>query len=527
MSDDRPQPAQAEPAPPPPGTRVPLAIAIGCAVLAVVFHARLAAWFAGDAEAPGASSSSRAVVVAAGELRIATSLEPDPPRQVGQRVHVALADAAGHPVDGARVTVSYDMPAMPGMAEMKADFAAAAAGGGAYDASFDLPMAGSWTLTVRARTASAGGAARYTLTVGTAGLTALGGAAEDAHGTEPGEVQIDPARQAAIGVRTSPAVIAPMALDVRAVGKLSYDETRLHDVVLRLGGYISDLRVDETGQTVAKGQALFQIYSPELYAAEQDYLLARGSRDAMGSAARADELVRAAETKLELLGMTPEQIRDLAAKGQPLEKITITAPASGYVIEKNVVDGAAVHAGDRVFRIAALDRIWVEADVFESDLARLAPGQAATVTLSYLPGRTYDGKVTFIYPYLDPATRTGRVRVELPNAARDLKPDMFATVTFHLGLGDRLQIPVAAVLYDGPRRVVLVDRGGGRIAPRDVTLGAQSGDRVEVLAGLAAGDRVVTSGNFLIAAESRIHAPGAFWQDAGSGSASSGSGGAP
>jgi Cu(I)/Ag(I) efflux system membrane fusion protein len=523
VSDDAPPPAAGTPARRAPGTRVPLVIAIGCAALAVLFHARLAAWFAGDDGAPGASSPSRAVVVAAGELRIATSLEPDPPRLVGQRVHVALADAAGHPIDGAHVTVSYDMAAMPNMAEMKSDFAAAPAGDGAYDAVFDLPMAGSWTITVRARTAAAAGAAHYTLTIGTAGLTALGGAAEDAHGAEPGEVQIDPARQAAIGMRTAPAVVAPMALDVRAVGKLTYDETRLHDVVLRLGGYISDLRVDETGQTVAKGQPLFQIYSPELYAAEQDFLLARGSRDAMGSAARGDELVRAAETKLALLGMTDDQIHALAAKGQPLEKITITAPASGYVIEKDVVDGAAVHAGDRVFRIAALDRIWVEADVFEADLARLAPGQAATVTLSYLPGRTYDGKVTFIYPYLDPATRTARVRVELPNAARDLKPDMFATVTFHLGMGDRLQIPVAAVLYDGPRRVVLVDRGGGRIAPRDVTLGAQSGDRVEVVAGLAAGDRVVTSGNFLVAAESRIHAPGAFWQ----GSGDAGSGGAP
>jgi Cu(I)/Ag(I) efflux system membrane fusion protein len=327
-----------------------------------------------------------------------------------------------------------------------------------------------------------------------------------------GVISVDEARQRALGVRTAQVVRQPMTLDLRAVGKLTYDESRLHDVVLRIGGYISDLRVDETGQAVRRGQPLFQLYSPELYAAEQDYLLARGSRAAMGSAARGDELVRAAETKLALLGLTRSQIAGIAKTGHPLEKITFTTPASGYVIEKDVVDGAAVHAGDRVFRIAALDKIWGEANVFEADLGKIAPGQAATVSLSYVPDRTFEGEVTFVYPYLDPTTRTGRVRIELPNAARALEPDMYANVTFHVALGDRLQIPVGSILYAGPRELVLVELGGGRIAPREVTIGAQSAGRAEVLSGLAEGETVVTSGNFLLAAESRIRGAAALWE---------------
>jgi Cu(I)/Ag(I) efflux system membrane fusion protein len=330
---------------------------------------------------------------------------------------------------------------------------------------------------------------------------------------QSGVVQLDEARQRAIGVRTEKAVTAPLTLDLRAVGKLTYDETRLQDVVLKVGGFVSGLRVTAMGQPVRKGDALFQLYSPELYAAQQDYVLARSSRDALGGAGRGDELVRAAQTRLSLLGLSPEQIQAIATSGAPIEKLVFHAPASGYVIEKNVVEGAAIHAGDRVFRIAALDKVWVEADVFEADLGRIARGQAATISLSYVPDRTFDGTVTFVYPYLDPSARTGRVRIELPNPGLALKPDMYASITFHLVLPDRLQIPASAILYTGPRRIVLVDLGAGRLAPREVKIGARAGDRAEVLSGLVAGDAVVTAGNFLIAAESRIRSSGTFWKE--------------
>jgi Cu(I)/Ag(I) efflux system membrane fusion protein len=330
---------------------------------------------------------------------------------------------------------------------------------------------------------------------------------------QSGVVRLDESRQRAIGVRTDKVTRAPMSLDLRAVGKLAYDETRLTDVVLKVSGYISGLRISSLGQPVAKGEPLFQIYSPELFAAQQDYLVARTSREALGGAGRGDELTRAAQTRLALLGVSDEQLGAIAVRGAPIEKLAVVAPAGGYVIEKTIVEGAAVRAGDRVFRIAALDRLWVEVDVFEADLGHVAKGQAVTVSLSYLPDRVFTGKVAFVYPYLDPSAHTGRVRVELPNARLELKPDMYADVTFHVALGERLQVPASAILFTGPRHIVIVDLGGGRLAPREVTLGARSGDRAEVLSGVSEGDAVVTSGNFLIAAESRIRASGTFWKE--------------
>lgn len=327
-----------------------------------------------------------------------------------------------------------------------------------------------------------------------------------------GVVQVDEARQQAIGVRLEKVVKAPMTLDVRAAGKLTYDESRLTDVVLKVSGYVSNLRVTAMGQPVKKGETLFFVFSPELFAAQQDYLLARSTREALGGS-NGDALVHAAETKLGLLGLTVGQITELARTNTPIEKLAFAAPASGYVIEKNVVEGASIKAGDRVLRLAALDKVWVEADVFEADLGRIAKRQQATVSLSYIPGRTFEGVVTFVYPYLDPNARSGRVRIELPNQGLELKPDMYANVTFHIELGDRLQIPTSAILFTGPRRVVIVDLGGGRLAPREVKIGAQSGERAEVVSGVEEGESLVTAGNFLIAAESRLRASGTFWKD--------------
>ena len=530
--------------------RVPLAVGGVLVVLALVFHARLIAWFSGE---PSGGAFSTPTTATAGNWKIAASVAPDPPQQKGNLVRAEVKDAAGKAVEGAKVTITYDMPAMGSMPEMKSSFDAKPAGSGVYESSFDLPMAGSWTIIVTASAGSTSATARYTLTVGTKGLTLLGGEGggsaagagsnevsyytcsmhPSVHAHEPGKcpvcsmdlqpvtkadeqtgvVQVDEARQKAIGVKTEKIVKAPMTLDVRAVGKLTYDETRLTDVVLKVSGYVSNLRVTAMGQPVKKGETLFLIYSPELFAAQQDYLLARSSRDALGGAGRGDELLRAAETKLSLLGLTAGQITELAKTGKPIEKLAFSAPASGYVIEKNVVEGASIKAGDRVLRLAALDKVWVEADVFEADLGRIAKGQTASISLSYIPDRAFEGTVTFVYPYLDPNARTGRVRIELPNTGLELKPDMYANVTFHVALGDRLQIPTSAILFTGPRRVVIVDLGGGRLAPREIKVGAQSGDRAEVISGLNEGESVVTAGNFLIAAESRIRASGTFWKE--------------
>jgi membrane fusion protein, copper/silver efflux system len=274
--------------------------------------------------------------------------------------------------------------------------------------------------------------------------------------------------------------------------------------------------VNATGQSVARGATLFTLYSPELYAAEQEYLIATQNRDAMrmsGDASHSERLARATETKLRLWGLGDDQLAALAKRGEPIERVPFPSPTSGVVVEKTIVDGAAVTAGQRLFRIADLADIWVEADVYESDLPRITKGMAASITLDYLPGKTFDGKVAFIYPYLDPMSRTGRVRIALPNKRLELKPDMYATVTFKLPLGPRLVVPIPAVVYTGPRRIVFVDLGTGALRPQEVTIGARSGDLIEITSGIKDGDVVVSSGNFLVAAESRVRSAGSFWED--------------
>ncbi|HWN71419.1 MAG TPA: efflux RND transporter periplasmic adaptor subunit, partial [Haliangium sp.] len=261
-----------------------------------------------------------------------------------------------------------------------------------------------------------------------------------------------------------------------------------------------------TGQPVRLGQVLFTLYSPELYAAQQELLLAQQSVTPASQA-----LARAARKRLELWGLSKAQIDRVVASGAPLENVPFLAPASGYVIEKDVVQGAAARAGERLFRIAPLHKVWVQADVYEQDLPHVRVGQKAEITFPYLPGKKYEDRIAYIYPALEGMTRTARVRIELPNQELALKPDMYADVRLQIDAGERLQVPESAVIYTGPRRLVFVDLGDGRLEPREVSLGLRAEGAYEVLDGLSEGERVVTGGNFLIAAESRIRSAAEYW----------------
>ncbi len=322
-----------------------------------------------------------------------------------------------------------------------------------------------------------------------------------------GEIVLDAGRRQQIGVTTARAELRTLAVPVRAVGKVTYDETGLTDVTLKVGGWIDELYVDRLGQPVRRGEPLFTFYSPELFEAQQEFLTAANNQRMarkVGSSESTEFLAEARRQRLRLLDLVPDQIKDLEARRAPLERVPILSPASGHVIEKNVVAGAAVEPGMRLLRIAALDRVWVEAEVYESELALLAVGTPAKVTLPYLPGRSFRGRIAFVYPWLDGATRTGRVRIELRNPGLVLKPEMYAEVAFERALGKRLAVPEEAVLYAGDRRYVFLDLGAGRLRPQAVTLGQWAGEWVEILDGLEPGDVVVTSGNFLIAAEARL-----------------------
>ena len=328
---------------------------------------------------------------------------------------------------------------------------------------------------------------------------------------EEGIVVVDEGRRQQIGVRTEPATVRPLVLEIRAVGRVQYDETRLSDVNLRMSGWVERLRVDETGQYVKRGQPLFTLYSPELYAAQTEYLAAVGKGRGDGAAVLS-ELAGASRQRLRLLGMSETQIRQLSKRDAPWEHMPIVAPSTGYVIEKAVVEGAYVEAGTRVYRIADLSRVWIDADVYEADLRHLEVGQPVRVVLPYAKSQSFEGRLDYVYPTLNDQTRTGRVRVTLPNENLDLKPDMYATVLLDVDLGRRLAVPDSSVVYTGPRRLVFVDIGEGRLRPTEVELGVHAGGFYEIVGGLEEGERVVTSGNFLIAAESRIRSALEYWK---------------
>lgn len=327
---------------------------------------------------------------------------------------------------------------------------------------------------------------------------------------EDGTVVVDEMRRQQIGVRVAPAETRPLTLEIRAVGKVEYDESRLSDVNLRMSGWVQRLLVDETGQRVKKGQTLFTLYSPELYAAQVELLTALRQRNDDGPNVLSG-LANAAKQRLRLLGMSDAQIGRLVRRGKPWENMPITAPSSGYVIEKAVVEGAHVEAGARVYRIADLTRVWVDAEVYEADLPHLEVGQPVRVQFPYAKTESLEGHLDYIYPTLNDKTRTGRARIVLPNENLQLKPDMYANVVIDVDLGERLAVPDSAVVYTGPRRLVFVDLGEGRLRPTEVKLGVHVGGYYEILDGLKQGDLVVTSGNFLISAESRIRSAIEYW----------------
>jgi Cu(I)/Ag(I) efflux system membrane fusion protein len=292
------------------------------------------------------------------------------------------------------------------------------------------------------------------------------------------------------------------------------EESTLADVALRVKGWIGEIDVDAVGNPVKQGQVLFRVYSPELYSAQEELLQALRSQqraDASGGAGRADYLVRAARNRLRLWDIAPADVAAIEARGEAQEHLPIRSPVTGYVMEKNVSRGSAFEPGERLYRIAPLGRVWVEAEVYEQEMAAVAKGQRAQIELPSLPGREFDAKVAYVYPTLDPATRTVRVRLELPNPELELRPGMQANVQLFVDRGERLLVPQSALLHAGTRSFVFRSLGDGRFRPQQVELGMRSGEQVEVLSGLEPGDEIVASGTFLIASESRLRAALERW----------------
>jgi membrane fusion protein, copper/silver efflux system len=337
--------------------------------------------------------------------------------------------------------------------------------------------------------------------------------ADEGSGTVPGTVAISPERIQMLGVRTEAASLRPMAHTVRAVGTVAADERRIGVVNPKFEGWIEKLLVNTTGQTVRRGEALLEVYSPDLVLAQREYLVARAAAADM---AQADAMARdnakaiaaAALSRLKNCDISADQLARLQRTGTATRTLTLTAPIGGIVMEKTALQGLHFGAGDTLYRIVDLSTVWLLADVFEQDLAQIRPGQSATITVQAYPGRVFDGRVAFVYPTVNAQTRTAKVRIEVPNPDLLLKTDMYATVEIAAPLESTavLAVPDSTVLDTGTRQTVLVDRGEGRFEPRAVKLGARAGGYVAVLEGLRDGEKVVTGANFLIDAESNLRA---------------------
>lgn len=328
------------------------------------------------------------------------------------------------------------------------------------------------------------------------------------------EVTLSPEQQVLANVKTEAIARRSLSLSVSAPGKIAYDETRLSQLTAWLDGRVERLYVDATGARVKKGEPIGTLYSPEAVAAMQEYLVALRSYREMKDSAYPDlvdgakSLVEASRQRLKLWGITSAQIQQLERRQSPTLALAINANASGVVLKKLVQPGQYVKTGDVLYEIADLSQVWAEADVFEAQLKDVKIGQRAEITTPSHPGKTFVGRVSFIYPFLNPESRTVKVRVELPNQGGLLKPDMFASATFKASVGGTqpLAVPASAVLDTGRRKLVYVEAAAGVFKPREVSLGQKAGDFFPVLSGLAEGEKVATSGGFLIDASSQIQA---------------------
>ena len=325
-------------------------------------------------------------------------------------------------------------------------------------------------------------------------------------------VQISPQRLQSIGVKHGRVQRKTISDQINTAGNVALDETRLSYVQVRFPGFIQKVFVDATYQYVRQGQPLFTIYSPDLVATEREYLVAKQNQSQVahstipGVASGAASLLDAAVNRLKQWQVPDSEIERLEKTGQVQQEIEVDAPATGYVMERKAYPSTAVQPDMRLYAIADLSTVWVNAQVFQNDLGQVKVNTPATITADTYPGRSLTGRVDFIYPDVDMATRTARVRIVLQNPDPPLSPGMFVKVTLQVPMGEQLVIPASGVLQSGARQIAFVDRGNGYLVPRDIQLGSRVGDDFIVLKGLSAGEQIVTSANFLIDSESQLQA---------------------
>ena len=325
-------------------------------------------------------------------------------------------------------------------------------------------------------------------------------------------VELSPERMQSIGVKTGTVDWKSITDEIRATGTVEIDERLLSYIQVRYSGYVRKVFANATYQFVRKGDPLFTIYSPELVATQKEYLVASRSENRLASsrvegvAEGAAALTASAEARLRQWNFSEAEIAQVEERGSPLSELTVYSSASGYITERNVLPNLYVDLATRLYTIADLSRVWVYAQVFQDDVGKLKPNDAAEITVDAYPGRLIRGRIESILPQVDMASRTVRVRLQIPNPNLQLKPGMFVNVNLRFALGKQLVVPASAVLQSGTRQLVFLDNGQGQLEPKDVLTGPRVGEELIILKGLTAHERVVTSANFLIDSESQLQA---------------------
>ena len=335
---------------------------------------------------------------------------------------------------------------------------------------------------------------------------------EDGAKTPTSTIRVDPVTVQNMGVRLASVVEKPLSKSIRAFGNITYDERRLYTVNTKFDGWVEKLHITYVGQQVAKGQPLFDIYSPDLVTAQEEYLLSLRHYDQLSKAGservkdNARRLLAAARKRLSYWDISEGQIRRIEKAGRPAKSITIYSPAGGVVMKKSAFEGHFVKAGQHQFEIADLSKVWVDVEVYEYELPWISKQMPATMDLAYIPGRQFKGHVLYIYPYLSEKTRTARLRLEFDNEDLALKPEMYANIHLESAQTEpSLVIPQEAVIDSGVRKVAFVAKDKGRFEPREIQLGMEvNGGSYQVLAGLSEGEQVVTSAQFMLDSESRL-----------------------
>lgn len=465
----------------------------------------------------------------AGPWRIGVRNTPDPARVGDNTLTVVVRDSSGRPMDGT-LEMTVVMEAMGAMPRMESRGKATRTAAGEFRVDYGLAMIGEWEarlrllprnaapLDVEYRVSTSIRGVAYLSGSGDAGA-APGGATATTNGASgasgdpvAGTITLDAARRQTLDIRTEAVQVRELNATLRVPGRVAVDESQQADVALKFGGWVRRLDASVSGQSVRRGGVLFTVYSPELWSAQQEYLgalraaAADSARGVVGSGSA--DLARAAGERLALWDLSSADIAAIARSGAPREELPVRSPVSGVVLEKNVVAGSSFTAGQVLFRLAKLDPIWVVASVRQEDLTDVREGMRAAIHDPYSDTRPLAGRVVSVFPKLDDATRTAEVRIALANPNGRLQPGRYVDVDLASPTVRRLAVPESAVLPTGERNVVFVDLGGGQLAPRDVRLGRHAGGYVEVLSGLTAGETVVTSGNFLVGAESQLRSAG-------------------